>query len=324
MKILITGGAGYIGSVTTRLLAEAGYEVVVFDNLSTGHRSAVLPPARLVQGDLADEGAIARVMEEERPDCVMHFAARIAVGESVAKPDLYFANNVGAGINLLNAVWRFRVQRFVFSSTAAVYGTPARVPVTEEAPLAPESPYGETKRFFEELLAAYSRISGLRYCILRYFNVAGAYHGLGEDHRPETHLIPRILLSVLRPGERFQIYGDDYPTPDGTCIRDYIHIYDLARAHVLALQALNNKNLVYNLGSQEGYSVRQVFTVAQQVTGKEIPFEVVSRRPGDVPVLVASSAKIKRELGWRPTRTLEDMIRDAWEWFKAHPQGYPD
>ncbi|MGQ9678828.1 MAG: UDP-glucose 4-epimerase GalE [bacterium] len=324
MKVLVAGGAGYIGSVTSRLLAEAGFDVVVFDNLLHGHRSAVLPPIRLIAGDLRDADLIDRVIKEEKPDCVMHFAALIAVGESVEKPDLYFYNNVGCGLNLLNAVGRNRVPRFIFSSTAAVYGTPQEVPIPESAPLKPSNPYGESKRFFEELLAVYARLYGFSYCILRYFNVAGAYQGLGEDHRPETHLIPRILRSVLHPKEKFEIYGDDYPTPDGTCVRDYIHIYDLAGAHLLALQALKDEHLLFNLGSETGYTVKEVFATCERVVGKKIDYRVVPRRPGDVPVLVASSARIKRELGWKPEKSLEDIIRDAWAWYQAHPYGYPD
>jgi UDP-glucose 4-epimerase len=323
-KVLVTGGAGYIGSVTSRLLFEAGYEVVVFDNLSEGHRSAVLHPVRLLIGDLGDAQLVDEVMRKEQPDAVMHFAGLIKVGESTEKPDCYFYNNVACGINLLNSCLRYRVNKLVFSSTAAVYGTPQKVPITEDFPLAPANPYGDSKKIFEELLAAYSRASGLYYCALRYFNVAGAYRGLGEDHRPETHLIPRILRSLLKKGEVFQIYGDDYPTPDGTCIRDYIHIYDLARAHILALEALKGKNLIYNLGSARGYSVKEVFATAEKVTGRRIPFEVVGRRAGDVPVLIASSEKIKKELGWKPEHSLEDMIGDAWEWHRSHPDGYPD
>ncbi|NPV14259.1 UDP-glucose 4-epimerase GalE [candidate division WOR-3 bacterium] len=324
MKVLVTGGAGYIGSVTSLLLAESGCDVVVFDNLKGGHRSAVLPPVRLVPGDLADADLIDRIIKAEKPDCVMHFAALIAVGESVEKPDLYFYNNVGCGLNLLNAVGRNRVPRFIFSSTAAVYGTPHDVPVTEAAPLQPENPYGETKRFFEELLKVYARIYRFSYCILRYFNVAGAYKGLGEDHRPETHLIPRILRSVLHPGETFEIYGADYPTRDGTCVRDYIHIYDLARAHLFALRALKEENLLFNLGSENGYTVKEVFATCEKVVGEKINYRIAPRRHGDVPVLIASSAKIKRELGWKPEKTLEDMVRDAWEWHKTHPRGYLD
>ncbi len=324
MKVLVTGGAGYIGSVCTRLLVDAGYEVVVIDNLSHGHRSAVSPSARLVIADLGDPAALDRVIMEEKPDAVMHFAGRIEVEESMRQPDLYFYTNVACGINLLNSCLRYRVNRFIFSSTAAVYGVPETVPLTEEMPQNPANPYGASKRIFEQLLEAYSRAGSLRYCTLRYFNVAGAYAGLGEDHRPETHLIPRILRSALNPGETFRIYGDDYPTPDRTCIRDYIHVYDLARAHLLALEALAERNLVYNLGSERGYSVREVFATAEKVTGREIRYEIAPRRLGDVPVLVASARKIRTELGWQPQLTLEDMLRDAWEWHQKHPHGYPD
>ncbi len=323
-RVLVTGGAGYIGSVMTRLLLEAGYEVTVLDNLVAGHRAAVSSPAKLIKGDIGDEALLASVFAIGRFDCVLHFAGLIVVPESVEKPDVYFENNVARGVRLLNAVCRHGVRRFIFSSTAAVYGTPQKVPITEDAPLKPDNPYGDTKRIFEELLAAYSRAYGLRYCILRYFNVAGAYAGLGEDHRPETHLIPRILRAALRPGEKFQIYGDDYPTRDGTCVRDYIHIYDLCRAHLLAMEALKDENLIYNLGSEAGYTVKEVFATAAAVVGQEIPYEIAPRRAGDVPVLIASAEKIKRELGWRPQKTLEDIIRDAWEWHRTHPDGYPD
>ncbi len=324
MKVLVTGGAGYIGSVCVRLLVDAGYEVVVIDNLSHGHRSAVSPSARLIVADLGDAKQLDQIMRQEKPDAVMHFAGRIEVEESMCQPDLYFYTNVACGINLLNSCLRYRVNRFIFSSTAAVYGVPESVPLTEEMPQYPANPYGASKRIFEQLLEAYSRAVNLRYCALRYFNVAGAYAGLGEDHRPETHLIPRILRSVLDPRETFRIYGDDYPTPDGTCIRDYIHVYDLARAHLLALQAVAESNLIYNLGSEKGYSVREVFATAEKVTGRKIKYEIAPRRPGDVPVLVASARKIRTELGWQPELNLEDMLRDAWEWHQKYPHGYPD
>lgn len=324
MKVLVTGGAGYIGSVTIRLLTEAGHQVVVIDNLSQGHRSAVQAPARLLVADLGDAERIDLIMKKEKPDAVMHFAGRISVAESMVAPDRYFYTNVACGINLLNSCLRYRVNRLIFSSTAGVYGTPLRLPITEDHPLVPANPYGETKKIFEDLLAAYSRASPLRYCALRYFNVAGAYQDLGEDHRPETHLIPTILHSLLHPGEPLHIFGDDYPTPDGTCIRDYIHIYDLARAHLLALEALGDRNLIYNLGSENGYSVKQVFTTAEKVTGRKVAFKIGPRRPGDVPVLIASSEKIRQELGWEPQFNLEDMIAHAWQWHQRHPHGYPD
>ncbi len=324
MKVLVTGGAGYVGSVTTQLLVRAGHEVTVLDNLSYGHRAAVVNSARLVVGDIGDEALLERLFAEVRFDCVMHFAGLIRVPESVEKPALYFDNNVGRGLVLLNAVWRHEVRRFVFSSSAAVYGSPERVPVTEDAPLVPTSPYGDTKRVFEELLVSYERACGLRYAALRYFNVAGAFQGLGEDHRPETHLIPLILKAALEPGRRFQIYGDDYPTRDGTCVRDYIHVYDLARAHLSAMEALCDRSVVYNLGSQQGYTNKEVFATAEKVTGRSIPVKVVGRRAGDPAELVAASERIRQELGWQPERGLEQMIGDAWEWHQAHPHGYSD
>lgn len=324
MKVLLTGGAGYIGSVTTRLLLEARHDVTVLDNLSYGHKAAVSPGARLVTGDIGDAALLDRLFKETKFDCVMHFAGLIRVPESVEKPDLYFENNVGRSLVLLNAVWKHDVRRFVFSSSAAVYGSPDKVPVTESAPLVPTSPYGDTKRVFEELLVSYERACCLRYAALRYFNVAGAYADLGEDHRPETHLIPLILKTAIQPGCTFQIYGDDYPTRDGTCVRDYIHIYDLARAHLLAMEALKDRSVVYNLGSERGYTNREVFAAAEKVTGAQICLEIAGRRPGDPPELVASSERIRRELGWRPEKNLEQMLADAWEWHQAFPNGYAD
>ncbi len=340
MRTLVTGGAGYIGSVMTRLLLDAGHEVTVLDNLSYGHRSAVSNGAKLVVGDVGDELVLNRLFSQvpgpESPvpsyDAVLHFAGFIRVPESVEKPDLYFDNNVRKGIALLNAVGQARISNFVFSSTAAVYGEPDKVPVAEDAPLLPTNPYGDTKRVFEELLASYHRAYGLRYACLRYFNVAGAFDGLGEDHRPETHLIPLILKAALEPGRVFEIYGDDYPTKDGTCVRDYIHVHDLCRAHLLALDALSNpksktqnpESLIFNLGSQNGYTNREVFAAAEKVTGCKIPVRMAECRPGDAPALIASSEKIRKELGWRPAKTLDDIIQDAWQFHRRNPAGYPD
>jgi UDP-glucose-4-epimerase GalE len=336
MNVLVTGGAGYIGSIAVRLLLKAGHDVTVLDNLSSGHRSAVTPPARLVVGDIGNESLLDKLLAEVRFDCVMHFAGLIRVPESVEKPGLYFDNNVGRGIVLLNAVCKHRIPRFVFSSTAAVYGSPRRVPITEDAPLQPTNPYGDTKRVFEELLASYGRACGLRFALLRYFNVAGAYDGLGEDHRPETHLIPLIIRAALEPGRTLEIYGDDYPTKDGTCVRDYIHVHDLVRAHLLAMDALSGspantqspppdpQPLVYNLGSQNGYTNREVFAAAEKVIGVSIPVRIAGRRAGDAPALIASAEKIGKELGWRPEKSLEDMIRDALEFHRRSPSGYPD
>jgi UDP-glucose 4-epimerase len=334
MRVLVTGGAGYIGSVMTKVLIEAGHEATVFDNLSRGHRAAVSAPARLIVGELADKAALSRLFAEAQPECVMHFAALSLVGESVAKPDLYFENNVAFGTNLLSAACRSGVKRFVFSSSAAVYGTPERTPITEDDPLRPINPYGSTKKVFESLLEEYAKAYGIHFAALRYFNVAGAYSGLGEDHRPETHLIPDILRSALPESPKskvqspkskvFELFGDDYPTRDGTNVRDYIHVHDLARAHLLATEAIADRNIVYNLGSESGYSNKEVFAAAEKVVGRKIPLKLGPRRAGDPPTLVASSDRIRRELGWKPEKGLEQMIADAWEWYQAFPNGYPD
>lgn len=325
VNLLVTGGAGYIGSVMTRLLLEAGHDVTVLDNLSYGHRAAVPDGAGFVEGDIGDGGLLDGLLGRNRFDCILHFAGLIRVPESVAHPDVYFDNNVGRGVALLNAACRHGISRFVFSSTAAVYGDPDQIPLTEDARLLPTSPYGDTKRVFEELLASYGRACGLRYAVLRYFNVAGAHAGLGEDHRPETHLVPLILKSAHGSGQRFAIYGDDYDTRDGTCIRDYLHVFDLCRAHLLALDALATRNVVYNLGSGRGFTVKEVFETAQRVVGRRLDYRIEGRRAGDSPVLVASSEKIERELGWRRERSdLETMIADAWEFTQALPDGYPD
>ncbi len=325
MRTLVAGGAGYIGSVMTRLLLEAGHEVTVYDNLEQGHRAAVSDGARLVEGDLADAGLLDRTFRDDRFEAVLHFAGLIRVPESVEDPARYFDHNVARGINLLNACARHEVGKFVFSSSAAVYGSPDTVPIDEDAPLVPTNPYGDTKRVFEELLVGYERACGLRSARLRYFNVCGAHDGLGEDHRPETHLVPLILLAALGREREFCIFGDDYPTRDGTCIRDYLHVYDLCRAHLLALDAIEEQSVVYNLGSGSGYTVREVFDAAQDVIGRKLDVRVAGRRPGDGPALVASSARIERELGWRREKNdIRQMIADAWEWHQAHPAGYPD
>lgn len=324
VRILVTGGAGYIGSITTKVLVEAGHDVTVFDNLSLGHRQAVLAPARLFVGSLADTNALTAAFELARPECVIHFAALSLVAESVLKPERYFYNNVACGINLLNAVSQHKVKRFVFSSSAAVYGEPEKVPITEDAPLRPVNPYGGTKRVFEALLEEYARATGLRYAALRYFNVAGAYGGLGEDHRPETHLIPKLLAAALEPNRVFQIFGDDYPTHDGTCVRDYLHVHDLARAHLLAISVTADRSVVYNLGSEQGFSVKEVFAAVERITGRRLRIETVGRRQGDPAILLASSARIRAELGWRPEKTLDDMIADAWHFHQQYPRGYTE
>jgi UDP-glucose 4-epimerase len=334
MRVLVTGGAGYIGSVMTKVLIEAGHDVTVFDNLSRGHRAAVSAPARLVVGDLGDVAALEPAFVAARPECVMHFAGLSQVGESVAKPDLYFDNNVTRGANLLEAAGRHRVKRFVFSSSAAVYGAPERVPISEDAPLAPINPYGKTKLTFEARLTEFAMALDMNHAILRYFNVAGAYSGLGEDHRPETHLIPDILRTALPESPKsmvhspkskvFELFGTDYPTKDGTNVRDYVHVHDLARAHLLAMETIEDRDVIYNLGSESGYSNREVFATAEKVVGRKIPLKLGPRRPGDPPTLIASSERIRKELGWKPEKNLEQMIADAWAWHRPHPTGYPD
>jgi len=323
MRVLVTGGAGYIGSVNCRVLLEEGHSVAVLDNLSQGHRAAVPRDCRFFRGDLANKPSIVRAIRQFRPECVMHFAASIQVGESVDNPAKYFHNNVVNGVNLLNALIENKVPKIVFSSSAAVYGRPRRVPISETAPLKPFNPYGGTKKIFEVLLDEYQKAYGLGFVSLRYFNVAGAYAGAGEDHRPETHLVPLILKTALGRERTFEVYGDDYDTPDGTCIRDYVHVHDLARAHVLAMKAEFGSGRVYNLGSEHGFSVKQVFAAARRVTASRIPYRIGPRRAGDVPRLIASSRRIREELNWRPLRpTLEQMIGDAWEWHQTNPDGY--
>ncbi len=321
MKILVTGGAGYIGSVTVTQLLNRGHEVVVFDNLERGHRPAVDSRAVLFEGDLRDRERVLKVFETVKPDAVVHFAAYALVGESMEKPALYFRNNVGGGIHLIEGMLSVGVRPIVFSSTCAVYGLPERVPITEQETCKPANPYGESKRMFEKILEWHGRRDGIRAVCLRYFNAAGASGRRGEDHDPETHLIPNVLKVALGQAPAVSIFGTDYPTPDGTCIRDFIHIDDLALAHVLALE--KKVSGAFNLGNGSGYSVRQVIEAARTVTGHPIPTKVASRRPGDPPVLVADAGRAKRELGWEPQiPDLTDIIRSAWEWARQHPKGY--
>jgi len=321
MKILVTGGAGYIGSICVEELLNAGHEVVVFDNLSEGHRQAVDGRARFVEADLADRPAVFAALKEARPDAVMHFAAHALVPESMTNPSKYFRNNVANGIHLLDACVEAGVGKFVFSSTCAIFGMPERVPITEELPKAPINPYGESKWMFEKILAWYDRIHGLKSVCLRYFNAAGASRRFGEHHRQETHLIPNVLKVALGQKPHVEIFGTDYPTPDGTCVRDYIHILDLAQAHMLALHYPHSD--VFNLGSGDGYSVRQVIDVVRTITGHAIPAIERPRRPGDPPKLVADSAKIRRVLGWAPRfASLDAIVDSAWRWQQAHPMGY--
>lgn len=326
MKILVTGGAGYIGSVAVHELVESGYEVAVVDNLSQGHRGAVASEASLVEGDLRNRDLVDRVLREQAPDAIMHFASNSLVGESMEKPFLYLDDNVRAGLTLLRSAVNHGVERFILSSTANLFGTPEEIPIDEEESIDPGSPYGESKFALERSLHWLDELDTLRFASLRYFNAAGAVPPhIGEDHAPETHLIPIVLEVALGKRDKIEIYGTDYDTRDGTCIRDYVHVQDLARAHILALQALTDGSRIYNLGNGNGYSVREVIETARSVTGAEIPAEIGPRRPGDPPVLIASSEKIQDELGWTPEFSkLEDIIGSAWEWHRSHPEGYQE
>jgi UDP-glucose 4-epimerase len=323
-RILVTGGAGYIGSTVASDLLTRGYDVVVFDNLSRGHREAVAQAVTFVQGDVGDRAALDALFRAHRFDAVMHFAASIEAGESMQIPELYFRNNSSNALTLLEAILAHKVARFVFSSTAALFGNPVTTPIPEDAALAPVNAYGESKLLVERMLAWFQRVHGLRYAALRYFNAAGATETLGEDHHPETHLIPLVMQVALGKREKIAVYGADYRTPDGTCVRDYIHISDLSSAHLLALEALKERDhLIYNLGNGRGFSVKEVIDSVRRVTGHAIPAQESPRRPGDPAVLVASSEKIKRELGWKPKYfELDDIVRSAWDWRKTHPNGY--
>lgn len=326
MNVLVTGGAGYIGSHTVKALLEAGHTPVVFDDLSTGHRESI-GDVPFVLGNVADREAVAGALEEYAIDAVMHFAAKSLVGESMEHPAKYYVNNLAGGIALLEAVRQRGVRLFIFSSTAAVYGEPEAVPIPESHPLRPTSVYGRTKLAFEQTLEDYSRVYGIRYAALRYFNAAGADPGgeIGEAHDPETHLIPIIIQAALGKREQVTVFGSDYPTEDGTCVRDYVHVTDLADAHVLALEALAGgaQPGVYNLGNGQGFSVRQVIEAVEKVTGKTIPVQDGPRRPGDPAVLVASSEKAREALGWRPKlHSLEAIVQTAWKWHRNHPDGY--
>ena len=319
MKILVVGGAGYIGSICAELLLDEAHEVAVFDNLAEGHRAAIDPRAIFIEGDLQNRQAIESALTKARPDAVMHFAANALVGESMQNPSKYFRNNIANGLNLLDAMVATGVQRLVFSSTCAIFGPPERVPIDETSPPRPINPYGESKLAFEKILRWYDEIHGLRFVSLRYFNAAGASEKFGEDHRVETHLIPNVLKVALGQKPHVEIYGTDYETPDGTCIRDYIHIVDLARAHILALGA--PKSEFYNLGTGGGSSVREVIEACRKITGRKIDIVEKPRRPGDPPRLIASSEKIKKELGWQPQfQSLEAIIESAWKWHQKFPE----
>ena len=321
MKILVTGGAGYIGGTVALRLLSAGHNVLIYDNFCHGHRELVPAGTRLIEGDLANRELLERVFRDEKVDGVMHFAALIEAGESMKHPELYFRNNTASTLTLLEAMLATRVERLVFSSTAAVYGEPEKTPIEETAALAPTNAYGESKLLVEHMLTWLNRIHGLRYASLRYFNVAGAVEGRGEAHEPESHLIPLVLDVALGRRQSIKIFGKDYPTPDGTCIRDYVHVGDLADAHILAFEALSTRSrLIYNIGNGQGFSVREVVESARRVTGHPIPVVEEPRRPGDPAVLVASSKRIIEELGWKPRySSLDDIVRSAWTW---HQQRY--
>lgn len=328
MKLLVAGGAGYVGSVVAKQLVEAGHAVTVMDDLSKGHRGGIPTGAEFEPGSLLDRERVSEVLVSGF-DGVLHFAARSLVGESVAEPEMYYENNVLGTLNLLRAAGETGVKHFVFSSTAATYGEPEEVPITEGSPTVPTNPYGSTKLACDRMISEVARARNIAATSLRYFNVAGASGELGEDHDPETHLIPLVLRAALGKSDSIKIFGTDYATPDGTAVRDYIHIEDLARAHLLALEspdgAKPGEHRIYNLGNGSGYSVREVIEAARAVTGKEIEAVEAPRRAGDPPVLVASSERIRAELGWRPEKpTLRAMISDAWSWMQQNPDGYGD
>ena len=323
MNVLVTGGAGYIGSITTEQLIAQGYQVVVFDNLFQGHRAAVSPEAVFVEGDLADQAALEQVFLQHRIDAIMHFASYTLVGESVDKPFLYLGDNITNGLNLLRTAVAHNVNKFILSSTANLFDDPENMPIRENERIVPGSPYGEGKYILERMLHWLDRTVGLRFAALRYFNAAGASPTYGEDHDPETHLIPLILQVALGQREHIEIFGTDYPTPDGTCIRDYIHVIDLAQAHILALEALEEGSRTYNLGNGKGFSVQEVVQTARAITGHPIPTVAGPRRSGDPAILIASSEKIRNELAWKPQYAdLETIIQTAWLWHQKHPEGY--
>ena len=322
-KIIVTGGAGYIGSICVEQMINQGFEVSVFDNLTEGHAKAVDPRADFYQGDLADRSVLRHAFEQAKPEAVMHFAANALVGESMTNPSKYFRNNVASGINLLDMAVESGVKKFVFSSTCATFGIPDRMPLDESLPQRPINPYGESKLMFESILRWYEKIHGLSFVALRYFNAAGASEKFGEDHRIETHLIPNVLKVALGQKDHVEIYGTDYETPDGTCIRDYIHILDLAQAHILALSSPQSD--FYNLGTGGGTSVREVIETCKQVTGRDIKAIEKPRRAGDPPRLIAASEKIRTALGWQPQyQNIRAIVESAWAWHVKNPNGYGD
>ena len=323
MKILVTGGSGYIGSVVVRSLLDLGHKVTIFDDCDRGHRCNVPSTVNLIEGDLKKHDSIRAAMMEFRPDAVMHFAAYALVGESMSNPLMYFSNNVKGGINLLDAMDAVGCRRIIFSSSCATYGIPPSLPIEEDMPQNPTNPYGHSKLMFEQMCCWLQQSKGLKPTFLRYFNAAGAVGDLGEDHEPETHIIPNVLKVALGKKECVEIFGDDYPTPDGTCIRDYIHLLDLASAHVLALE----KGCLgaFNLGTGNGVSVKTIVEVCRRITGHPIPVVIRSRREGDPPALYASGAKARKEMGWNPSNSsIEQIIKDAWEFHRAHKEGYAE
>jgi UDP-glucose 4-epimerase len=323
MRVLVLGGAGYIGSVTVDQLIADGHDVAVLDSLISGHAAALNPDAEFVEADVRDEPALNRLFASHNFQAVINYGGYIQAGESMQQPGRYFANNVGGSIALLNAMVAYDVRRFVFSSSAAVYGEPDSVPITEDAPIRPVNAYGETKVLVERMLPWYERTFGVRSVSLRYFNAAGATELRGEDHRPETHLIPNVLQVALGQRDAISLFGTDYPTPDGTCVRDYVHVSDLADAHLLALEMTEKESAAFNLGSGRGFSNRQVIEAARHVTGEPIPVREEPRRPGDPAELVASQERARSQLGWRPQHAdLEEIIGSAWQWHRAHPNGY--
>jgi UDP-glucose 4-epimerase len=322
MKVLVTGGAGYIGSAAVEQLIEAGEEVVVFDNLYQGHQAAVHPEAAFVEGDLADRAAIDAIMTEHKPNAIMHFASYTLVGESMEQPFMYLGDNVTNGLNLLRSAVEHNVKRFILSSTANLFDDPERMPIDENERIVPGSPYGESKYILERFLYWLDKTSDFRYAALRYFNACGATPTRGEDHTPESHIIPIVLQVALGQREKVTIFGDDYPTPDGTCVRDYIHIIDLAQAHILAMRALDQGSRKYNLGNGRGYSIKELIETAEAVTGRAIPYDIGPRRPGDPAILIASSETINHDLDWRPKYDLRAILESAWNWHVNNPHGY--
>ncbi|HVM62096.1 MAG TPA: UDP-glucose 4-epimerase GalE [Verrucomicrobiae bacterium] len=323
MKVFVTGGAGYVGSVCVEELLNAGYQVTVFDNLSEGHRSAVDNRAEFVEGDLKNRPLVLQHLQRLRPDAVMHFASNTLVGASMTNPGIYLGDNISNAVNLLDACLAAGTKHFVFSSSCAIFGVPQQVPIMEDTPKSPINPYGESKLMVEKILAWYEKLFGIRYVCLRYFNAAGASERFGEHHREETHLIPNVLKVALGKTPAVDIYGTHYPTPDGTCIRDYVHIIDLAQAHRLALGATQSN--VFNLGSGTGYSVKEIVEMARKISRRTIQAVEKPNRPGDPPKLVADSTKVRKVLGWKPRfDSIEPILESAWRWHLAHPNGYED